>query len=222
MARIARVVVPGVPHHITQRGNRRQEAFFEPADFREYLSLMKEWCGRSGVEIWAYCLMPNHVHLIAVPEAEDSLRRGIGEAHRRYTRYINFKKGWKGHLWQERFASFPMDEPHLLAAARYVELNPVRARIKRTAKDYKWSSCRAHLAGENDDLVQARPLLDRVPDWSGFLKSGLADEEWQVLRKHETTGRPLGDDGFVSGLEEKLGRVLRPGKRGPKIKNADS
>jgi len=110
MARIARVVALGVPHHITQRGNRRQQTFFGSDDYAAYLDLMAEWCGRRGIEIGAYCLMPNHVHLIAVPESEDGLRRGIGEAHRRYSRRINFREGWRGHLRQGRFASYPMDE----------------------------------------------------------------------------------------------------------------
>jgi putative transposase len=116
-----------MPHHITQRGNRRQQTFFCEEDYEAYLQLMAEWCAKHAVEIWAYCLMPNHVHLVAVPNSEDGLRRAIGEAHRRYTRRINFREGWRGRLWQGRFASFVMDEPYLLAAARYVELNPIRA-----------------------------------------------------------------------------------------------
>jgi len=110
MPRIARVVAPGFPHHITQRGNRRQETFFRDEDYVAYKSLLSEWCQRHGVDIWAYCLMPNHVHMIAVPQDEDGLRLAVGEAHRRYTREINFREGWRGHLWQGRFASFPMDE----------------------------------------------------------------------------------------------------------------
>ena len=128
MARLARFVVPGLPHHITQRGNRRQQTFFCDEDYAAYVELMADWCQERGVEIWAYCLMPNHIHLIAVPQSEDGLGRAIGEAHRRYTRRINFREKWRGYLWQGRFASFVMDEPHLLAAARYVELNPVRGR----------------------------------------------------------------------------------------------
>ena len=127
MARIARVVAPGLPHHITQWGNRRQQTFFTDDDYQQYVALLSSSCRRSGVEIWAYCLMPNHVHLIAVPQEPDSLRAAIGEAHRRYTRMINFRQGWRGHLWQERFASFVMDEQYLLATARYVETNPVKA-----------------------------------------------------------------------------------------------
>ena len=165
MARLARIVVPGVPHHVTQRGNRRQPTFFEEGDYQEYLVFMGEWCRRKGVSVWAYCLMPNHVHLIVVPETEDSLNRAIGEAHRRYTRYINFRKGWSGCLWQGRFASYPMDEPHLLMAARYVELNPVCAGLAVRPEEYPWSSARAHFSGENDQLVVTSPLLERVSDW---------------------------------------------------------
>jgi putative transposase len=111
MARVARIVGPGMPHHVTQRGNRRQQTFFSDDDYRAYLLLLKEWCGHRGNRIWAYCLMPNHAHLIVVPKMEDGLCRGIGEAHRRYTRRINFREGWRGHLWQGRFASYVMDEP---------------------------------------------------------------------------------------------------------------
>ncbi len=111
MARLARVVVPGVAHHVTQRGNRRQVTFFNDDDYVEYLSLLGEWCGRCAVEVWAYCLMPNHVHLIVVPDSEDGLRRALGETHRRYTRRINFREGWRGYLWQGRFGSFAMGIP---------------------------------------------------------------------------------------------------------------
>lgn len=216
MARIARVVVPGIPHHITQRGNRRLETFFTEADYREYLYLMSEWCSRSGVQVWSYCLMPNHVHLIATPESADGLRRGIGEAHRRYTRYINFQKGWKGHLWQGRFASFPMDEKYLIATARYIELNPVRAKIVKNAEDYKWSSCRAHIQGEDDLLVKVKPLLEIMPDWQEFLFAGLSEDDHKVIRQHERTGRPLGGENFIDRLEQLTSRLLRKKKPGPK------
>jgi len=218
MARLARVVIPKVPHHITQRGVRRMETFFDDEDYEMYLSLMREWCLSSGIEVWAYCLMPNHVHLIAVPESESSLARGIGEAHRRYTRYINFKKSWKGYLWQGRFASFPMDEDYLLASVRYVELNPVRAKLVQRAEDYRWSSAKAHLDGRDDGLVQVKPMLDRIDNWPELLASGdqaLFDE----LRMHERTGRPLGQAGFVERMSLLAGRVLGKKKPGPKRKN---
>jgi putative transposase len=218
MARLARVVVPGVPHHITQRGNRRQPTFFSDDDYRLYLDLMAEWCGRLGVEIQAWCLMPNHVHLIAVPESESALGAAVGEAHRRYSRHVNFREGWRGHLWQGRFASFPMDENYLLAAARYVELNPVRARLVKRAGDYLWSSARAHLDGKDDDLIKAARLLDIVPDWSTFLEGGLLAEEHEAMRQHERTGRPLGSETFVRQLESMLGRTLTKKKPGPQAK----
>ncbi len=176
---------------------------------------MAEWCGKYQVQIWAYCLMPNHVHLIAVPETEEGLARAIGEAHRRYTRRINFREKWRGHLWQERFASFPMDERYLLAAARYVEMNPVAADKVALPGEYRWSSAAAHLAGNDDQLVKVKPLLDIVSDWKGFL--GLTDEEeLALLKKHERSGRPLGEVSFVERLEGELERLLRPAKRGPK------
>lgn len=216
MARIARVVVPGIPHHITQRGNRRQETFFCAEDYQAYLALLGEWCQHWKVEVWAYCLMPNHVHVIAVPTSEDALRRAIGEAHRRYTRRVNFREGWRGHLWQGRFGSCPVDEPYLLAAARYIEQNPVRAGLAATPWDYPWSSAAAHVAGSNDQLVSVAPLLALVGDWRGFLATGATEDEVQELRRHERSGRPLGREPFVRAVERKLGRTLRRGKPGPK------
>ena len=153
MPRIARVTVPSVPHHITQRGNRRQKTFFSNKVYAAYIDLMAEWCNRCGVEIWAYCLMPNHVHLIAVPDNEDSLAKAIGEAHRRYTRHINFRKGWRGHLWQGRFASYPMDEVYLMVAARYIELNPVKARLVSKPELWKYSSAASHVYGKERHII---------------------------------------------------------------------
>ena len=169
MPRIARVVAPGLPHHVTQRGNRRQRTFFCDEDFEAYIELMAEWCSHCGVEVWSYCLMPNHAHLIVVPDSEDGLRRGIGEAHRRYTRRVNFRKRWRGHLWQGRFASYVLDEQYLLAAARYVEMNPVKAGLVRRPWRYRWSSAAAHLKGRDDGLVRVDPLLELAGDWNKFL-----------------------------------------------------
>lgn len=220
MARIARVIATGLPHHVTQRGNRRQQTFFCDDDYREYVSLMAEWCNKCGVEIWAWCLMPNHVHLIAVPSADDSLARAIGEAHRRYTRRINFREQWRGHLWQERFASFPMDENYLLAAARYVEMNPVTAGLVALPEEYPWSSARAHIVGEDDQLVKVAPLLGMVDNWRELLLLS-EEEEINLFRRHERSGRPMGNDAFVERLETGLDRMLRPLKRGPKPKTTE-
>lgn len=221
MARIARVIAPGYPHHIIQRGNRRQQTFLCSDDYTAYIELMAQWCKKHAVAVWAWCLMPNHVHLIAVPQTPDGLARAVGEAHRRYTRQVNFREKWRGHLWQERFASFPMDEKHLLAAARYIEMNPVAAKLVRKAEDYRWSSARAHLKGQDDELTSVAPLLALAPDWRGFLH--LSEEsEVELLHRHERTGRPLGEDSFLKKLENQLKRSLRPQKPGPKKKVPDS
>ncbi len=220
MARLARLVIPGLPHHITQRGNRRQQTFFNDGDYAAYMELMANWCREEGVEVWSYCLMPNHVHLIASPKTENGLRRAIGEAHRRYTRRINFRENWRGYLWQGRFASFVMDEPYLLAAARYVELNPVRAELVADAAEWPWSSARAHLSGRDDRLAKVAPLLAMVDDWRGFLNSAIREEELLDLREHGRTGRPLGNATFLEQLEAIVGRVLKPQKGGrpPKLR----
>jgi putative transposase len=214
MARIARVVAEHYPHHITQRGNRRQDTFFCDDDCRYYIRLMAEWCDKCGVTIWAYCLMPNHVHLVAVPESEGGLRRAIGEAHRRYTRHINFREQWRGHLWQGRFASFLMDEKYLLTTTRYIELNPVRAGLVSIPEEYPWSSAKAHMKGRNDDLVKVQPLLRMVDDWRQFISDDVSDEEYELLQRHERTGRPLGSTSFIERLEKKLSRILTPQKGG--------
>ncbi|MBC8877030.1 MAG: transposase [Planctomycetes bacterium] len=160
--------------------------------------------------------MPNHIHLIAVPETEQALRRAIGEAHRRYTRRINFREKWRGYLWQGRFASFVMDEPYLAVAARYVELNPVRANLVADAADWPWSSARAHLLARDDCLVQVTPLLTMIHDWRAFLDSALPEEQLIQIRSHGRTGRPLGDASFLERLEGLVGRVLHPRKPGRK------
>jgi putative transposase len=213
---MARVVAPGVPHHITQRGNRRLQTFFCDEDYVEYLDLMAEYCGLWKVKIWAYCLMPNHTHLIAVPPSKEALTRAIGEAHRRYTCRINLREGWRGHLWQGRFSSFPMDEAYLYAAARYVELNPVRAGLVKEPWHYRWSSAAAHLEGKKDRLVQSKPLLDMWSDWREYLSQGISCQDIESFSRHEKTGRPLGGNPFLANLEKSLERVILPQKPGPK------
>jgi len=216
MARIARIVAPGYPHHITQRGNRRQQTFFNESDYSAYIDLMAEWCERCGVEIWGYCLMPNHTHLIARPEKIDSLSSAIGEAHRRYSRMINFREGWRGYLWQGRFSSFVMDEAHLIASIRYIERNPVRAKLVNDPGDYKWSSYNAHLIGKDDKLVKVGPLLQIVHSWKEFVEIPALEVEAESIRMHERTGRPLGNDLFIDRLELEIGKSLRKKKPGPK------
>jgi len=221
MARLARVVVPGYPHHITQRGNRRQQTFFCDEDYEEYIGLMSHWSSRFDVAIWFYCLMPNHVHLIAVPESEDGLRRAIGEAHRRYTRRINFRQGWRGHLWQGRFSSFVMDNKYLMSAVRYVAMNPVKAGFVKRPEQYRWSSAAAYLDGKKDQLTSISGLNRRVDDWSEFFGQAVDSVVGEKMRRHERTGRPLGSERFVMKMESILDRILRPKKAGrPKKENA--
>jgi putative transposase len=222
MARIARVVIPGIPHHITQRGNRRMQTFFSEDDYQEYIALLTGACRRYEVDVWAYCLMPNHVHIIAVPVKPSSFRHAMGETHRRYTRRINFREGWRGHLWQERFASYPMSENHLLAASRYVELNPVRADLAKEAWSYKWSSAAAHIEGRNNGLVRVEPLLELMADWRSFLEEDNTKEEMERFRLHERTGRPLGDEAFLGRMEQLACRLLRRRKPGPKKQDTNN
>lgn len=214
MTRAARIVVPGYPHHVTQRGNRRMPVFFDDNDYRAYMAFLSEWCAKAGTEIWAYCLMPNHVHLILVPSHEDGLRAALSETHRRYASRVNKREDWSGHLWQGRFSSFPMDEAHLLACARYVELNPVRAKLARTPGAWKWSSAKAHLSGKDDELVKVAPLAKLAPDWKAFLSGGIEEKTLEAVRASERSGHPLGGKAFFKRLEKSLGRSVEPGKRG--------
>ena len=157
--------VPGLPHHVTQRGIRREAVFFEDGDQSIYCEMIAEQLRKFTVEVWAYCFMPNHVHLILKPQGADGVSRALGEAHRRYNNFINARGRWTGHLFQSRFASVAIDEWHLKSAVSYVILNPVWTRLVSRAEEWAWSSVRAHLAGEDDSLVSVRPVLDR---WSNF------------------------------------------------------
>ena len=219
MPRLPRLVLPGIPHHVTQRGNRRAQVFFEAGDYALYRDLLAEAAVKAAAEIWCYCLMPNHVHIVVVPSDEDGLRRTFAEAHRRYTGYLNARNRWTGHLWQGRFGAVAMDEAHLAAAVRYVSLNPVRARLVARAEDWRWSSVSAHLAGEDDALVRVAPVLERYGRFADFLGEAQDDAAaWRRLRMSETSGRPLGSEAWLEELEARTGRILKPRKRGPKPK----
>lgn len=164
--------------------------------------------------------MPNHVHIIAVPETEGGLRQAIGETHRRCACMINIREGWRGHLWQGRFASFPMDERYLLNAVHYIEMNPVRAGLVSDSFSWRWSSALAHLRGEDDTLVQVSPLLALIGDWREFLAAECSKEALEEVRRHEKTGRPQGDGAFIEKIGNLLNRSLHKQKRGPKGKSA--
>ena len=216
MARLARIVVPECPHHVTARGNRREPIFFEDGDQEIYADILADHVRRAGVEVWAYCLMPNHVHLVLYPKTEDGLALAIGGAHRRWANFVNGRERWRGHLFDGRFASVAMDERHLLAAVRYVSLNPVRAGLTARAEDWPWSSVRAHLGGADDGLVSVRPVLERVERFSEMIASDSEGQGFSALRAAEGTGRPVGAPAFVADLERRLGRPIArraPGRK---------
>jgi putative transposase len=216
MARLSRVVIPGIPHHVTQRGNRREQTFFEDGDYELYLDLLADAARAARVEIWAYCLMPNHVHIVAVPSDKDGLWRTFRKVHRHYTGFINARLRVTGHLWQGRYGSVAMDEVHLYAALRYVALNPVRAKLVRKAEDWRWSSVRAHLAGKSDGIVQVEPALDRVGNFAAFLSEAFDENmTYAALRKAESVGRPIGSKNWIADMEARCGLTLAPAKRGP-------
>jgi putative transposase len=215
MTRLARMVVSGLPHHVTQRGNRREPIFFEGGDQEIYRDLLGEQVRKADVEVWAYCLMPNHVHLILNPRQADGLGRAVGEAHRRYTKFINALGRWTGHLFQSRFASVAMDESHLISAVCYVSLNPVRARLVARTEQWSGSSVRAPINAVDDELVTVRPVLDRIPNFAEFL-STTVDQGFADLRQSEGSVRPVGTADFVTSLKRLLGRPIArraPGRK---------
>ena len=217
MPRIARVVVPNFPHHITQRGSRNQKVFFTEADRRNYVAILKEEITKHQVEIWAYCLMDNHVHFIAVPQNQEDIAKVFREAHKRYARMINQREGWRGHLWQERFHSFVMDEKYLYAAVRYVEKNPVKAKLVERPEDYLWSSAKARIERSQDALLSSFYLVDEIKDWSKYLlEDEKKDQNYEKnVESHLRTGRPFGTVEFIQNIEEATRRklsVMPPGR----------
>jgi putative transposase len=219
MARLARFILPGAPHHVTQRGNGRQQVFFGDDDYAAYRDLLATHCAAHGVAVWSWVLMPNHVHLILVPEHPDALRAALSKVHRAYAGRIHAREKRTGHFWQGRFGCVAMDEDHLLAALRYVVLNPVRAGLAARAQDWRWSSVHAVLdPAQGDGLTDTAPVLERVPDFAALMQSGEDEALSTLLRRSESTGRPLGDAAFLDHVEETLGRDPKPLKRGPKAK----
>mgnify|MGYP005853609703 CR=1 FL=1 len=216
MARKHRLVVPDFPHHVIQRGSRRQRVFFSDEDRRFYLGLLKKYGDVRGLSFWAYCLMDNHVHLIVVPKTPESLPRAMSAIHWRYTLSINLREDWKGSLWQGRYRSYPMDEPYAVAAIRYIELNPVRAGIVARAESYQWSSANAHVSGQPDPIISKCYLSDKITDWASFLAQGSSESELRLLREHASTCRPLGDQSFIKRLEEITRSKIAPQRPGPK------
>jgi putative transposase len=218
MPRVARVVCAGLPHHVTQRGNRRNPVFFDDGDRLAYLALLSDYSNRHAVEVLAYCLMTNHVHLVLRPATAEALRCALRPLHMRHTQRVNRRHDWKGHLWQGRYFSSPLDEDYLWAAIRYVELNPVRACLVDRAEEYPWSSASAHCGVTNDPVLTSdeawRIRLAAIGDWSTWLVAGGDDRSIDVLRRHADKGIPCGSTQFVEELERATGRALRARPQG--------
>lgn len=213
MPRTARIAIPNVPHHITQRGNNRQDVFFVDDDRRVYLSILKEQSEKYGLEILGWCLMTNHIHLIGRPLGEDSLAKALGRTHFRYTQYINRFHSRSGHLWQNRFFSCPLGREHFWKALRYVEQNPLRCRLVRRAWKYPWSSAKAHLENTDDSgllNISYWKQISSLVDWRGALGKVQAKDQLESIRLNTHTGRPLAEDVFISKLEKLLNKRLRP------------
>jgi putative transposase len=220
MPRLRRVVIPGRPHHITQRGNHRQKVFFSDRDYETYMTLMRKYFRKYGVDLTGYSLMPNHVHQAVIPALENSLAKGVGLLHNDFSRWQQIQRDQTGHLWQNRFFSNPMDDFYFWIALRYIELNPVRAGLVRNAWDWPWSSARAHVSGIDDTGMLDMELWGKYFDkirWKEFLLEGLNKaDEIDLIRTANRTGRPIGSEDFIRRLEKLTGRSLVPKKRGPK------
>jgi putative transposase len=219
MPRRPRFVVPGVPHHVTQRGNNRQDVFFSEQDRIRYIQTLREHSRRHDVRILGWCLMTNHVHLIAIPGGQESLALALGQAHSQYCLELNRHQSRTGHLWQGRFFACPIEPDRLLSAMHYVELNPVRAGMTAEAWDWRWSSARAHISPQvHDELLdwpwpewmeEARLGVWSYADWKATLLAAEPTEELDRMRRATQLGEPLGSDEFVRDLEAKAGRRLR-------------
>ena len=219
MPRRARVVFPGIAHHVTQRGNNRQTVFFSPDDRRLYLDLLSHRARRDGTRVLGYCLMTNHVHLVVVPDDEGSLARTLGRVHSEYALALNRAAGSTGHVWQNRFFSCPLDELHLMTALRYTDLNPVRAGLAAQAWDWPWSSARVHSGEKERDSVLDCDWAEHFDgwdcgEWKKLLMARMDESDSGAVRGATRTGEPLGSGEFVAGLERQAGRRLRVFARG--------
>jgi len=215
MPRISRVVGIGIPHHVTQRGNYGGVVFENPVDMDKYLCLVSDYALKNSLSILAYCLMRNHVHFIVVPGAENSMARVFNSAHMRYAQYVNGRRRATGHLWQGRFYSCVLGGTHLLAAARYVERNPVRAGMVNLSGEWEWSSAGIHAGKKIDNYgFDLDALWSFIPEeksrWEESLRQVDDARVEEILRATTRTGRPLGNPAFVAMLEKRLHRRLLP------------
>ena len=216
MPRSARFVAPGVAHHITQRGVDRQLVFRTRMDRLVYLGLLRDQARLADLPIWAYCLMGNHIHLIAVPSEGAQLAEVMQRVHGRYAQYFNARRARCGHLWQNRFSSCALGPAHLWTALRYVEFNPVRANMVRRAEDYEWSSARAHLAGQDPQRLLDMDFWRReggVSNWVRLLNQGEEESQCRDLRRATYAGQPFGDEEFAERLRALREQLKQPLKK---------
>ena len=221
MPRLARIIVEGYPHHITQRGNNKQNTFLEDADYQAYLEFLENYRKKYNLGILSYCPMPNHIHISVLPTTTNSLAKTLRACHMRYSQYFNRKYERIGHLWQSRFYSCPMEEIHLYSTLKYIENNPVRAKLVKKAEDWKWSSARSHLGIEKGiiSLLNIHEFLDIV-NWKEYLHfdNKNTGEEIELLKKHTYSGKPMGKEKFIENLTKNFGDKARwlPVGRHPK------
>ena len=219
MARLARVVAVGLPHHITQRGNARRFILEGEADRKVYLDLLRQSMELYEIELIGYCLMSNHIHLVAIPRKPDVLAVALKDTHGRFASYWNAIHYSSGHVWQGRYYSCPLDEPHLWEALRYTELNPVRASLVARPECWECSSAAAHCGVATAEAWLAMDLWRSrwSPDsWRAYLDAGECESKLAAIRRSTHTGRPLGSAEFTRGLEKEIKRRLVPQKPGPK------
>jgi putative transposase len=215
MARLPRSIIVGYPHHLVQRGNHDQPVFEAVIDYQRYLGWLSEYAPRYGVDIWAYCLMPNHVHFICVPKTEDALARAFNTLHMRYAQYFHGKRAIGGHLWRARFMSCALDDRSVFEEVRFVETNPMRMGLVERAGDYLWSSARSHVTGSDDPLLaDSLSFPGEISDWGAYLAGRGEEAVIRRVRERLKTGRPAGDASFVRMLEGMLGRRLEALPRG--------
>lgn len=218
MARLARIVVRDVAHHITQRGNARRQVFFSDADRNVYLQLLSREAANHQLTILGYCLMTNHVHIVAIPRDADSMALTFRYTHGQYATYLNALQHRTGHVWQGRYYSCALDEPHMWRALRYIELNPVAAGVVARASAWPWSSAALHcgLSALTSVVDVALWSTRWTPErWRVFLSTGTPKREADAISKNTHAGRPLGSRTFVRNIESTLNRSLLPRRRIP-------
>lgn len=219
MARQARIIVPHTPHHITQRGNRGEHIFLQKSDYQTYLDILKEQTEQFDIGILGYCLLPNQIHLLLLPKDSQSLSRAIGETHRRYTNHINARENWSGHLFQNRFFSYAMDEQFSLRAIRFIETLSVTLKLTPRPENYLWSSAKSRIKiGKNNPIIQNYLSFNAIDNWEEYLSRPMNSDEMNQIQLHLQTGRPRGSGMFLDSIEKTIGRSVRPQKRGRKPK----